>query len=107
MELFLGRSCICNSLPSCVHTENIYCDLHSRGIITETNMTHCYPDLPPDLPLARVHLYLSYSDDLRDVEVGSNGSESLPNEVGFVSLQPVHVVLVLLRVHRDRLNAHF
>lgn len=49
----------------------------------------------------------SNSDDVRNVEVGSDGRKTSANEVGLVGLEPVHLVLVLLRVDGHAPDSHF
>lgn len=42
--------------------------------------------------------HLCHFDDVRDVQIGSHRSQPLANQVGLVSLLPVHLARVLLRV---------
>ena len=44
--------------------------------------------------------------DLRDVEVGGDRRQTLPDEVGLVGLQTVHVVHVLFRVYGHCADTH-
>ena len=48
---------------------------------------------------------LGHFDDVWDVQVGGDGGQAPADEVGLVSLLPVHLPRVLLRVHRHRTDA--